>query len=43
MEPNESMPFYHKHTEDEEVYIILSGICEFEIDNKKLTSDGIEL
>jgi uncharacterized cupin superfamily protein len=32
--PKASMPFYHKHTENEEVYIVLSGIGEFQIDDE---------
>lgn len=34
MLPKESMPFYHKHTYNEEVYIILSGIGEFIVDDE---------
>ncbi len=32
MAPGESMPFYHTHTHNEEVYIILSGLGEFQVD-----------
>lgn len=32
--PGKSMPFYHKHQKNEEVYIFLSGEGEFQIDDK---------
>lgn len=32
--PEKSMPFYHKHHRNEEVYIFLSGEGEFQIDGK---------
>ncbi len=34
MPPKTVMPFYHKHTKNEEVYIILSGCGEFQIDDE---------
>ena len=34
MEPKTSMPFDHKHTKNEEVYIVLSGTGEFKIDDE---------
>lgn len=41
MAPGESMPFYHKHTQNEEVYIILSGLGEFQIDGEVIpVSEG---
>lgn len=34
MPPKTVMPFYHRHTENEEVYIILSGYGEFQVDDE---------
>jgi len=34
MPPKTSMPFDHKHTKNEEVYIVLSGTGEFKIDDE---------
>lgn len=34
MPPKKSMPFYHRHTDNEEVYIVLSGIGEFQVDDE---------
>lgn len=36
MPPRTSMPFYHKHRLNEEIYIFLKGEGEFQIDNKVL-------
>lgn len=32
--PNEEMPFFHKHKENEEVYIIVKGNAQFIIDEE---------
>lgn len=32
--PHESVPFYHKHKQNEEIYIFLKGIGEFQIDGE---------
>lgn len=34
--PGQFFPFNHKHNKNEEVFIILSGIGEFEIDGNKM-------
>lgn len=34
--PRTSMPFYHKHRLNEEIYIFLKGVGEFQIDDKVL-------
>lgn len=34
--PRTSMPFYHKHRLNEEIYIFLKGAGEFQFDNKVL-------
>ncbi len=32
MPPNTGMPFYHKHHNNEEMYIVLKGSGEFQVD-----------
>lgn len=34
--PHASIPFYHKHKQNEEVYLFLSGIGEYQIDGQIL-------
>lgn len=34
MEPGTGMPFYHQHTENEELYIFIKGQGEFQIDDE---------
>ena len=34
MPPRASMPFYHKHRLNEEIYIVIKGSGEFQIDDK---------
>ena len=33
MPPNTGMPFYHKHHKNEEMYIVLKGSGEFQVDD----------
>ncbi len=32
MPPNMGMPFFHKHRKNEEMYIVLKGVGEFQVD-----------